>query len=285
MLEPPLEGPHKDRWSFESDQGTYDEKYTTEDQEKSQGNTRPEDQAKTGGNTGVEDEAAPQGNIEYLYQPASYKGEPSEPSTVEQRTLELLPEAPLTTAAGDRFHFDIYAKVLAEKLTKPGVWPVAVGIYATWGSGKSSLLKLILDKLTTPQPIPTLSRWICRRVITSLPIAYALWVVIDILFKGILGFLKCCVPACLQRLGRQVVISPIATALSVVKDVFSGGRVCCNGNPDADVEAPQKDNKPVNCVVAEFDAWLFSDSDALWAMLISKIFAQASVIDTARIQL
>lgn len=270
----------------------YDEGNTRPgDQAKPEGNTRPEVQQKTEENTHPEDKETPegstrpedqgkqQGRTRPEIQETNLGGRPSGPLPVEQLTPELLPEIPLTATDIDRFHFDAYAKVLAEKLKKPGAWPVAVGIYATWGSGKSSLLNLILEKLATPQPKPTLSRRFCRWVVTSIPIVYALCVIIVMFFER-------CVPACLRWFRPRDAVSRVLLALSVVRDVLLRRKACCRGNSVAprNKEAPQNDNRHVDCIVAEFDAWLYSDSDALWAILISDIFAKASSIDTVWIQ-
>lgn len=49
-------------------------------------------------------------------------------------------------------------------------------------------------------------------------------------------------------------------------------------NPLIDSTAGTSATKPkLTCIFASFDAWLFADSDVLWAVLISEIFKQARV--------
>lgn len=38
----------------------------------------------------------------------------------------------------------------------------------------------------------------------------------------------------------------------------------------------------VTCIVTSFDAWLFADSDVLWALLVSQIFKQVSKLKRTR---
>lgn len=55
---------------------------------------------------------------------------------------------------------------------------------------------------------------------------------------------------------------------SAIYEVFCGWYTSKNlGSGSAGYE-------PVTCIVASFDAWLFADSDVLWAVLVSKIFEQ-----------
>lgn len=51
-------------------------------------------------------------------------------------------------------------------------------------------------------------------------------------------------------------------------------RCCCYSRAQVQAgneEAPALDSPEVTCIVASFDAWLFVDSDVLWAVLISEI--------------
>lgn len=150
-------------------------------------------------------------------------------------------------------HFDKYAKVLAQELKKPTVWPVAVGIYAPWGSGKSSLLKLTLDELKTERPKQSLCQRF-QRWMMSVPVVYAMYAVFGVLLKRCVKIVQ----------GHEE-----GTASSPT-----------TGNHESEMEAQSNDNdcheQIIVCIFAKFDAWLFSDSNALWAILISKIFMQAS---------
>lgn len=154
-----------------------------------------------------------------------------------QQHRDLLAEAPRTASDRACLHFDKYAEVLANELKKPTVWPVAVGLYATSGSGKSSLLNGVLGKLDTitPSSDKTPPERIRRRIM-NIPIVYALCVVVAVFYRRAF---------------------PSAAA----------------------VKAPRNDDALVESIVVKFDAWLFSDSDALWANLINDIFTQASSID------
>ena len=50
----------------------------------------------------------------------------------------MLLEGPLRVSSKDYLGFGDYADVLVDRLQKPEVWPVGLGIFAQWGAGKAS---------------------------------------------------------------------------------------------------------------------------------------------------
>lgn len=64
---------------------------------------------------------------------------------------------------------------------------------------------------------------------------------------------------------------------------------CCKpsqaGDEDAVSSRPAVGSPPkVTCIIASFDAWLFSDSDVLWAVMISEIFQKVGALPDCDIQ-
>ena len=56
----------------------------------------------------------------------------------------------IKTAQEDRFGFKAYAQVLADQALKADT-PVIIGIYGRWGSGKTSLMRLMQDHIVVEQ--------------------------------------------------------------------------------------------------------------------------------------
>lgn len=75
-------------------------------------------------------------------------------------------------------------------------------------------------------------------------------------------------PSCFVRFLRSNILG------SGFLEAWAGLRGCCVAKlcPPTDDTVPVP--VPVTCILASFDAWLFADSDVLWAFLVSKIFDQ-----------
>jgi predicted KAP-like P-loop ATPase len=64
------------------------------------------------------------------------------------QTLRLLSDKPLDDATDDRLHFAAYADALADLLDNPETdTPLTIAINAQWGAGKTSLAKLVEQRL------------------------------------------------------------------------------------------------------------------------------------------
>lgn len=198
--------------------------------------------------------------------------------------VNVLPETPLREPADDSLRFEDYAEVLVEHLRIPTVWPVGVGIYAEWGAGKSSLLKLILDKMKAGKVQETCLQWM-KRSIWNLPIVYAVWTACKVITLS-------CYRACSRM---RIVYKPVP-GTHQGDDIEEQGEIALGGGPNTGrnrcatpcwgrtplVEpASGSEAVVVTNVVASFDAWLFADSDLLWAVLISKIFEEVCQTLTA----
>jgi formylglycine-generating enzyme required for sulfatase activity len=57
-----------------------------------------------------------------------------------------LTDREITTAVQDRFDFQDYAEVLAKRIDQAGT-PITIGVFGSWGSGKTSLMRLIQEQL------------------------------------------------------------------------------------------------------------------------------------------
>jgi len=67
----------------------------------------------------------------------------------------MWPDTPTTT---DCLGFCAYVDTLAEIAAKPGITPVTIGVFGDWGSGKTSLMRMLQDRLTDPSG-GTLTVW------------------------------------------------------------------------------------------------------------------------------
>lgn len=61
--------------------------------------------------------------------------------------MEMLTDNPIRTTELDRFGFTQYATMLAEAIRDTHQLPFCIGIYGPWGTGKSSLMYMIQEKL------------------------------------------------------------------------------------------------------------------------------------------
>ncbi|CAM9288617.1 unnamed protein product [Ectocarpus sp. 8 AP-2014] len=62
---------------------------------------------------------------------------------------------------------------------------------------------------------------------------------------------------------------------SILLEAWAGLRDCCASKPSEPAHGnPPQEERKLTCVLASFDAWLFADSDVLWAVLISTVFDQ-----------
>eukprot|EP00903_Cladosiphon_okamuranus_P022759 g20951.t1 len=180
------------------------------------------------------------------YQPVA-TGSQGSPQPFPEGTKDqhILLEAPISKDS-DYLEFGQYAEVLTNRITNPTAWPVGVGIYAQWGAGKSSLVQLILGKLRKehekPSAGPCLVRWLWST--SGGAVLYAL-------VAGLVSaiFCRCWDPS------EQT--TPPKTPPA---------------NQPGNVEEGLKPH--VHVIIACFDAWLFADSEALWAVLIKEIFTQ-----------
>ncbi|CAM9643523.1 unnamed protein product [Scytosiphon promiscuus] len=149
-------------------------------------------------------------------------------------------EGPVSGSEQDHLGFGDYADVLARRLSDSAVWPVGVGIYAQWGAGKSSLVELIITGLKEKN-VQATSRAPC--------LCRCLWM--------------------------SVAGAVVAALCGGLVDALTR---CCRKRPNPSQLPPEEEDgrrrKDVTSVVAKFDAWLYADSNALWALLISKIFEQ-----------
>ncbi|CAN0148534.1 unnamed protein product [Ascophyllum nodosum] len=153
----------------------------------------------------------------------------------------VLLEGPLRVSSKDYLGFGDYADVLVDRLQKPEVWPVGLGIFAQWGAGKSTLCELIIHGLQKNNSEPERrAQWFTRWLWTTS--------------------------------GGAVLYGLVTGVITAVS------RRCCRSSPPADEESRvgESTSGPVVSIVASFDAWLFADSDVLWAVLVSKIFEQVS---------
>ena len=51
----------------------------------------------------------------------------------------------------DLLGYSIHASLLKDVITNPKNLPITVGLYGDWGSGKSSILKILQEQLYNPQ--------------------------------------------------------------------------------------------------------------------------------------
>jgi formylglycine-generating enzyme required for sulfatase activity len=68
-----------------------------------------------------------------------------------------LTDREITTAAQDRFDFQDYAEVLAKRIDQAGT-PITIGVFGSWGTGKTSLMRLIQEQLGSDETVKML--WI-----------------------------------------------------------------------------------------------------------------------------
>jgi len=61
--------------------------------------------------------------------------------------MRMLTDNPVLKKAEDQFGFSPYAKILADSIRDTDDLPFCIGIFAEWGSGKSSLMNMIRDDL------------------------------------------------------------------------------------------------------------------------------------------
>jgi hypothetical protein len=61
--------------------------------------------------------------------------------------MQMLTDNPIVTKNKDRFGFAPYAKILSDTIRDTDELPFCIGIFAEWGSGKSSLMNMIQDDL------------------------------------------------------------------------------------------------------------------------------------------
>ncbi|CAM9597767.1 unnamed protein product [Scytosiphon promiscuus] len=152
----------------------------------------------------------------------------------------VLLEGPVSDPKQDCLDFGDYADVLVRRLCNSAAWPVGVGIYAQWGAGKSSLVELMIQGLEKRgSRAKSQESCLCRCLWMS-----TMGAVVSALWAGLVSVLRC---SCCRK--------PEPPQMT----------------PDAEDGRGLKD---VTSVVARFDAWLYADSNVLWAVLISEIFKQ-----------
>jgi hypothetical protein len=57
--------------------------------------------------------------------------------------MEMLTDNPITGINDDKFHFKPYARILADTIQDTTRLPFSIGIFGAWGTGKTSLMKMI----------------------------------------------------------------------------------------------------------------------------------------------
>lgn len=130
---------------------------------------------------------------------------------------------------------------------------------------QSTLLEFILTSLAISGN-PTISRgqwlvqWLCTTAVGAAVYAFS---------TGFLAVLTCV--WCRQPLAETT--RDTKAGEQRVSDTETGLGQTCVGKA-----------KPcaVTCVVATFNAWLFADSDALWAVLVSEIFNQVGSCEASK---
>jgi KAP family P-loop domain len=74
------------------------------------------------------------------------------------RIMKLFTDNPLDSIEEDKFGFDAYAKMLGDLILDTQRLPFCIGIFGAWGSGKTSLMKMIRGQIEpeerTNQPRP-----------------------------------------------------------------------------------------------------------------------------------
>jgi tetratricopeptide (TPR) repeat protein len=86
---------------------------------------------------------------------------PMRDSNPQRPTKGTWSDTEIATKADDRFGFQDYASVLARRAIEADT-PLTIGIFGRWGSGKTSLMRLIQDELKRPpsQPLALRALWI-----------------------------------------------------------------------------------------------------------------------------
>lgn len=138
---------------------------------------------------------------------------------------------------------DAFEQIVRSELTEP---PLTVGIYASWGAGKSFLMRQILNRLRGPAPTG-LRRFTLVDVILSSSRYPRLYI------KGVRRRIH-------QALASQNETEPAAFIKSSAVT-----------ESDSDQALPSEHFMP-NILPVEFDAWIYAGSDNLWASLITHIY-------------
>lgn len=73
-------------------------------------------------------------------------------------TSELLDDQPVESKQQDRLYFQRYVEAINHSVfRRTSKAPFVVGIYGKWGSGKTSLLKLLKESLDTAERMELIS--------------------------------------------------------------------------------------------------------------------------------
>ena len=59
----------------------------------------------------------------------------------------------------DFLNFTEVADQIATLATSPNLLPVSIGVFGTWGTGKSTVLRLVENRLTTIEPKPIIIKF------------------------------------------------------------------------------------------------------------------------------
>lgn len=70
--------------------------------------------------------------------------------------MRMLPDNPISDPEEDQFGFDFYASLLADSIINTPDLPFCMGVFGAWGTGKTSLMRMIGKKLQKKKNIRTM---------------------------------------------------------------------------------------------------------------------------------
>ncbi|MDD3506226.1 MAG: P-loop NTPase fold protein, partial [Sulfurimonas sp.] len=56
----------------------------------------------------------------------------------------------------DFLNYEVHANLIKEYVTSPNLLPLTIGVFGDWGSGKSSIMKMLEDKLKDDKKVLTI---------------------------------------------------------------------------------------------------------------------------------
>ncbi|MBT7599967.1 MAG: hypothetical protein HN560_02710 [Anaerolineae bacterium] len=147
----------------------------------------------------------------------------------------------------DRLNYQRYAVAFADLITNPELsTPITIGVYGEWGTGKSFLMKKIKD---TINPTKDKLTWKTAKI----KIVNLLEQMFNFLtWSGINGWI--------EKLAKKIV--HLLTNEITLKDVKNWAQKSREKKTIVDIH------------VIEFNAWVYSGSEHLWASLVTHIYRE-----------